>query len=533
MTNIKLPCSSFIPQPELCLNQGYCLPNTTTTTCVCPPGFASDDLLFHLGNCLTVWLFLFREWMHTMNLASRIGKCTLGLVFFVWLTTMTMYAQNGYYEAATVLMFVSELFMIQLVYYLFLAFIIPLCTIFRISSKRIKKALFGGAIMVAGVAFILAAVMLAFSRQPDEFNRAQFAHGLFFFVLDAASVSVLVWQSWNLAKLLSGLHRSPDMPARRLREIKTLERRTKFMTLSLVLHLLLGLSVLVALLTIQLYGFYLCAFVLVHFALLLAVGVVLFLQQRHNRNDRSTIGYVVEKNKNEHAVEMDVSWTKTKQLREQQVFESGKHRAFRSEGDEYESNYVPSQLVAAVTVAGEFSTNKLRIGEIEDFQLRNSRKPPQSSPIVVSIIDDYRRRAGDVVVSSSAAPVVSRNSEMSHYYPSEVGPSGAGGRRWPRRSLLSEVEGSQTPPSLPSLPSTVSLVGKTSRTSARYQHRPSLISRGDVVSSMYESEVHEVDITNLATAPRPFSRYLNLPPRRHTKNLGLSKFEHSEAEPNF
>lgn len=486
---------------------------------------------------LVVWLFLFREWRHTVNLASRIGSCTLGLVFFVWLTSIAIYAQNGYYEAATVLMFASELFLIQLVYHLFLAFIIPLCTIFRISSKRIKKALFGGAIVVALVALVFAVVMLALSQQPDHFNLAQFVHGFFFFVLDVVSVSVLVWQSWNLARLLSGLHRSPDMPARRLREIKTLERRTKFMTLSLVLHLLVALGVVIGLLTVQSYGFYLCAFVLAHFALLLAVGVVLFLKQRHNRHDRSTIGYVVKKN--EDAAEMDVSWTKTKQLRDQQVFESGKHRAFRSEGGE-DSLYVPSQLVAvAVAAAGERPTSRLRIGEIEEFQLRDSvKKPPtttvppttmSSSPVVVSIIEDYRRRAGDVVVSSSAAPIVSRNSEMSHYYPSDAGNGGGGIRRWPRRSLAEE---SQTPPSIPSLPSTVSLVGKTSRTSSRYQHRPSLNGRGEVVSSVYESEVQEVDITNIDTAPRPFSVALRLP-RRYTKHFGLSRFEPSDVEPNF
>lgn len=56
MTTIQRPCSSSIPRPDLCLNQGSCPPHANAsatpaaTVCVCPSGFASDDLLFHMGN---------------------------------------------------------------------------------------------------------------------------------------------------------------------------------------------------------------------------------------------------------------------------------------------------------------------------------------------------------------------------------------------------------------------------------------------------------------------------------------------------
>jgi hypothetical protein len=113
---------------------------------------------------VVVFVLLVREWQYTRNLALKLGIASLSFMIMTWLIPIVAYAQSGYYEGVIVLVFFAETCFIAFVYYLYLAFVIPLCTIFRIPSVRIRKILSYSSLCMVGVAFSFAVALLVVVR---------------------------------------------------------------------------------------------------------------------------------------------------------------------------------------------------------------------------------------------------------------------------------------------------------------------------------------------------------------------------------
>jgi len=335
--------------------------------------------------------------------------------------------ERGFYEGLAFLCFVAEALCASLAYHLFLAFVIPLCTIYRIPHKKIKFWMKRWSIILSGPFFCFFVVLCAYSRGNQEtFNWVQAAHCLFILAGNIVFVTALIVHSRNLSRVLASLSRS-QMPSRRLREVQTLEMRTNLMTLALIVYLILVVVSVGALVTMVLvlgsamFG-WIFAMIIVHFSLVLGTGIAVFLKQRRDAGDRSSLGIIVDRGPQESDVPGDdyMSWTKTNTNTKHLTSPS-----FRRNG--HDSGVIKGMLSGL----GEESMGP--ITEITDDgdspekeRVRSKRAQAYPSAPQISESDRVAKRERGVVVQSSQAPSMVQSSipesSVKSFHDSEVAP---------------------------------------------------------------------------------------------------------------
>jgi len=267
---------------------------------------------------ILVAALLIRECRGTINLAKRLGVLSLCVIFNGWCISIATFVEKGFFEGMCLLTFVAECLCAALSYNLFLAFVIPLCTIYRIPHHRIRGYMKKWTVLMCGPFFCFFVTLIYYCRRSNTtFNWAQAAHCLFILVANVIFVSILIVQSHNLTQVLGSLSHS-NMPSRRLREVQRLERRTKMMTAALIVYLVIVVTTVTSLVTMvltigsALYG-WVFGFIIAHFSLILGTGVAVFLKQHRDNGDRSSIGIVVDHGEQASDVPGDdyKSWTKT------------------------------------------------------------------------------------------------------------------------------------------------------------------------------------------------------------------------------
>jgi len=330
------------------------------------------------------------------------------LVVDGWLLALVVYVQRGYFEGAAFLTFFAEGISSSLAYHLFLAFVIPLCTIYRIPHQRIKAWMKRWSILLSGPFFAFFVALTYYSRGSIEtFNWIQVGHCLFILTGNVVFCSALIFHSHKLTRVLESLSHS-NMPSRRLREVQTLERRTRWMMGALILYLLLvvvTVSIIVAMVIVfgsAMFG-WVIVFITAHFSIVLALGISVFLRQRRDVGDRSSLGIVVERGHQATDVPGDdyLSWTKTNTTNMQATttrgarngYDSGVHKGMRSGLDD---SMVP------ITEMSDDGGNEMY--RSDDAAVRVQSAKAQAYQSVVSDSDRVARRDRGVVVASSQAP---------------------------------------------------------------------------------------------------------------------------------
>lgn len=214
---------------RLCLNGGTCSTAAASNgdswdVCVCPSGFSADYTLGHFPNCslpsaalpvmfgvLTVcymlsFMFCVPEYWHLKSQVKQLMLINLIQGVLNWAVFLSVFAENGFFEAAAILSFLSNSLIFVTMTQTTLMTSIPIYGMFKQSVTNMKRAFYAITTVTILVELAVTICMIIFARDanPAKFNKVMVVYQFFnngaMIVLGSINCASVIRLRQNLVK---------------------------------------------------------------------------------------------------------------------------------------------------------------------------------------------------------------------------------------------------------------------------------------------------------------------------------------------